>query len=171
MPNHVHLIVVPRRKEGFARAIGEAHRRYTNFVHARGRWRGHLFQSRFSSVPIDENHLVTAVRYVSLNPVRAGLVARAEDGPWSSVRAHLAGEDDALVRVKLLLRRVVDFPMLIRLDPRDEERFARLRVLERTRRPPAAEDFVADLEKRLGRPIARRSPGRKPKPRDQTELL
>ncbi|HEX4159928.1 MAG TPA: hypothetical protein VHY79_15795 [Rhizomicrobium sp.] len=154
-----------------ARAIGEAHRRYTNFVNARGRWSGHLFQSRFSSVPMDENHLLTAIRYVSLNPVRAGLVARAEDWPWSSVPAHLAGEDDALVRVKPALRRVADFRALIRPDPRDAERFARLRALERTGRPLAAANFVADLEKCLGRPIARRSPGRKPKPREQAELL
>lgn len=54
-----------------ALAAGEAHRRYTNFVNARGRWSGHLFQSRFASVVMDEAHLIAAVRYVSLNPVRA----------------------------------------------------------------------------------------------------
>lgn len=81
MPNHIHLIVVPRTDEGFARAVGEAHRRHTNFVNARGRWSGHLFQSRFASVVMDDAHLVTGVRYVSLNPVRAGLVASAADWP------------------------------------------------------------------------------------------
>jgi hypothetical protein len=74
--------------------VGEAHRRYTNFINARGRWTGHLFQSRFASVAMDELHLISAVFYVSLNPVRARLVARAEDWPWSSVRAHLNGVDD-----------------------------------------------------------------------------
>ncbi len=78
MPNHVHLIVVPQEAKGFAQGIGEAHRRYTSFVNTRGRWTGHLFQNRFASVPMDEAHFVTAVRYVSLNPVRARLVARAE---------------------------------------------------------------------------------------------
>ena len=52
---------------------------------------------------MDEDHLLTAVRYFSLNPVRARLVARAEDWPWSSVRAHLKGEDDGLVRVRPVL--------------------------------------------------------------------
>jgi putative transposase len=70
MPNHVHTIAVPRSEAGFARAIGEAHRRYTNFIDARERWTGHLFQSRFASVPMDDAHFITAVRYVSLNPVR-----------------------------------------------------------------------------------------------------
>jgi hypothetical protein len=51
--------------------VGEAHRRYTNFVNARGRWTGHLFQSGFLSVAMDEDHPIAAVRDVSLNPLRA----------------------------------------------------------------------------------------------------
>jgi len=58
---------------------------------------------------MDTAHLVTAARYVSLNPVRARFVVRPEDWPWSSVRAHLKGEDDGLVSVKPLLDRVGDF--------------------------------------------------------------
>ena len=73
MPNHVHLIMTPNGG-GLGRAVGETHRRYTNFINARGRWTGHLFQSRFASVAMDEAHLMAAVRYVSLNPVRARLV-------------------------------------------------------------------------------------------------
>ena len=67
--------------------------------------RGHLFDDRYASVAMDEAHLLTAVRYVALNPVRARLVARAQDWPWSSVRAHLAGEDDGVVRVAPVLER------------------------------------------------------------------
>jgi REP element-mobilizing transposase RayT len=47
MPNHVHLILNPRQADGLGRAVGEAHRRYTNFINARGRWTGHLFQEPF----------------------------------------------------------------------------------------------------------------------------
>ena len=86
MPNHVHLVLVPQGADGMSRALGETHRRYTNFINARGRWTGHLFQSRFASVAMDESHLRSAVSYVSLNPVRARLVSRAEEWPWSSVR-------------------------------------------------------------------------------------
>jgi putative transposase len=96
MPNHVHLILNPRQAEGLGRAVGEAHRRYTNFINPRGRWMGHLFQSRFASVAMDESHLISAVCYVSLNPVRARLVVRLEGWPWSSVRAHINGADDGL---------------------------------------------------------------------------
>jgi len=163
MPNHVHLIVVPKDEASFARGIGEAHRRYTNFINARGRWTGHLFQSRFASVVMDGAHFITGVRYVSLNPVRARLVAKAEDWPWSSVRAHLAGRDDALVAVKPVLDVVGDFRALLAPDRADEEHFQMVRCAERVGRPLANADFVADLERRLGRPIARRAPGRKRK--------
>jgi len=171
MPNHVHLILTPATADGLGKVVGEAHRRYTNFINARGRWIGHLFQSRFASVAMDETHLMSAVRYVSLNPLRARLVPRAEDWRWSSVRAHLAGKDDGLVRVKPILDRVPDFAGLLNED--SSEDFAELRRAEGTGRPVGAEEFVEGLERLLGRPIARRSPGRKPvsEVTDQMRLL
>jgi len=162
MPNHVHLILTPSDETGLGRAVGEAHRRYTNFVNARGRWSGHLFQSRFASVAMDEDHLIAAVRYVSLNPVRARLVARAEAWPWSSVRAHLAGADDGLVSVRPVLDRAPRFADLLRTDA-DDVAFRTLRASEGSGRPIGNADFIADLERRLGRPIAKRTPGRKPR--------
>jgi putative transposase len=105
MPNHVHLILVPSTPEGLGRALGETHRRYSAVVNARLRVTGHLFQSRFGSVVMDEDHLMAAARYVALNPVRARLVARAGDWRWSSARAHLLGEDDGLVASRPLLDR------------------------------------------------------------------
>ena len=172
MPNHVHLILCPSDEDGLGRALGAAHRRWANYVNARGRWTGHLFDGRFASVVMDERHLLAAVRYVSLNPVRARLAPRAEDWAWSSVRAHLAAEDDGLVTVRPVLDRVERFAELIRTEA-DDPAFALLRAAESTGRPLGAADFVADLERRLGRPIARRAPGRKPapKPEDQPGLF
>jgi len=62
MPNHVHLIVVPSTEAGLARALGEAHRRYTRRVNFREGWRGYLWQGRFGSVVMDEPHLMAAAR-------------------------------------------------------------------------------------------------------------
>ena len=90
MPNHVHLIATPQTAGGLRLAIGEAHRRYARHVNVRKGWRGYLWQGRFASFPLDGGHLVAAARYVELNPVRARLVERAENWPWSSARAHLA---------------------------------------------------------------------------------
>ena len=63
MPNHVHLIAVPKTADGFRRAIGEAHRRYTRRINFREQWRGYLWQGRFASFLVDEPHLLAAARY------------------------------------------------------------------------------------------------------------
>src|SRR5258706_825766 len=109
MPNHVHLILVPRDEDGLRAALGEAHRRYTRKVNFREGWRGYLWQGRFASFPMDEDYLLACARYVELNPVRAKLAASARAWRWSSARAHLAGRDDGLVSVAPLLERVSDW--------------------------------------------------------------
>ena len=76
MPNHVHLILVPADADGLRRALAATHRRYAGIVHARRKRTGHFWQGRFGSVAMDEAHLAAAVRYVSLNPVRAAGGAR-----------------------------------------------------------------------------------------------
>ena len=93
----------------------------------------------------------------------ARLVPRAEEWLWASTRAHLAGRNDELVTVAPVLSRVADFAALIAPDTRDEEPFARLRASEGTGRPVGNADFIRGLERILGRPIAKRAPGRKPK--------
>lgn len=59
MPNRVHLILTPKQTDRLGDAVGEAHRRYINFINASGRWTCHLFQNRFSSVALDEANLRT----------------------------------------------------------------------------------------------------------------
>jgi putative transposase len=172
MPNHVHLILYPRDTKGLSRALGAAHKRWGNFINSRGRWRGHLFDGRFASVAMDESHLLAAVRYVALNPVRARLVGRAEDWKWSSVRAHLEGRDDGLAAVAPVLDRVKDFAAFV-ADRANDAGFAALRAAEQTGRPVGTADFIDGLERALKRRISRRAPGRKPavKPEDQQMLL
>ena len=162
MPNHVHLILIPPDAEALGLAVGEAHRRYTNFVNARGRWTGHLFQSRFASVAMDEGHVLAAARYVAMNPVRARLAARAEDWPWASTRAHLAGADDGLVTVRPLLERIGDFAGFLAAGQNPAADRA-LRAAETTGRPLGNEHFIAKLEQLLGRRLARGRPGPKPR--------
>jgi len=161
MPNHVHLVLVPETSDGLHRAVSEAHRRYTRHVNFREGWRGHLWQGRFASFVMDEPHLLTAVRYVELNPVRAGLAERPEAYPWSSARAHLAGRDDAIVRVQPMLSMVGDWPSYLALDV-DEAEMAAMRRHERTGRPLGNPRFIEHLENRLGRFLRKRKPGPKP---------
>jgi putative transposase len=162
MPNHVHLIVVPGSEDGLRRAVGEAHRRYTRRVNFRQGWRGHLWQGRFASFPMDERYLLAAARYVELNPVRARLVERPQAYAWSSARAHLAGRDDGLVKVGPLLDIVGDWEEFLSEEVEKAEADA-LRRCERTGRPLGSESFMVWLEGLLGRRLRRQKPGPKPR--------
>jgi putative transposase len=162
MPNHVHLIVVPRDADGLRATVAEAHRRYTGAINARFGWTGHLFQGRFGAVAMDEEHLLAAARYVALNPVAAGLVRRAEDWPWSSARAHLAARDDDLAIVAPLLARIPDFAGLLAA-PADAAATIRLERAATIGRPLGSPAWIAALEARLGRILAPRRPGPKPR--------
>ena len=167
MPDHVHLVVVPTTGEGLARAIGEAHRKYTAFVNARARCSGHLFQARFASVVMDADHALAAIGHVARNPVRTGLAAQPEHWPWSSARAHLAGRDDGHVRVTPLIRRMGRFADLVAAEP-DAAAIARLRAAETIGRPVGSDDFITMLEQQLDRPLRPQRPGRKPKARAES---
>ena len=108
MPNHVHLIATPRDETGLAIAVGRTHLKYTRYINARETWTGCLWQGRFQSSPMDDVYFRRCVRYVGLNPVRAGLADRVLDWPWSSVQAHLGLKMDRLitpVAVNALLER------------------------------------------------------------------
>lgn len=161
MPNHVHLIAVPSTEESLARAIGEAHRRYTRRINFREDWRGHLWQERFASFPMDEDYLLAAARYVEMNPVAADLVKQPGDYPWSSARAHLAGEDDLLVKVSPLLAMVGNWRRFLSLSEEDE--ITLLHRHERTGRPLGNDAFVDRLEDELARVLRPQRPGPKPR--------
>ncbi len=162
MPNHVHLIATPETADGLRRAIGEAHRRYSLGINRREDWTGHLWQGRFVSFPMDEAYLLSAARYVELNPVRARLARRARDYPWSSAAAHLVGQDDRLVKTGPLLALVDDWAEFLE-DGLEASAAEALRRHERSGRPLGGESFLAALERRLGRTLAPQRRGPKPK--------
>ena len=160
MPNHVHLIAVPATEDGLYRAIGEAHRRYTRHINFQKGWKGHLWQGRFASFPMDEQYLLAAARYIELNPVKAGLVKRPGDYQWSSAKAHLQREDDILVKAEPLLEIAGDWPALLAeaLPEHDEEKFL---SHERSGRPLGDDRFLSRLEKITCRVLRKQKPGPK----------
>ena len=160
MPNHVHLIAIPESEVGLRSAIGEAHRRYTRHVNFRQGWRGHLWQGRFSSFPMDESYLLAVARYVELNPVRTGLAREPWSYPWSSAHAHVTGVNDHLIQAAPLRAMVQDWRGFL-LSPLSEKDIEALRKHERTGRPLGNERFVDKLEVTLGRMLRRQKPGRK----------
>ena len=157
MPNHVHLIAVPDTVEGLARAVGEAHRRYTCYINGREGWRGYLWQGRFGSFVMHHDYFLTAMRYVELNPVRAGRVASPADWPWSSARAHLTGAVDPLMGdVREMIANIGDWGQCPALSVEEAE-LVRLRQHTRTGRP-LGESFIQRIEEALGRFVRKRKP-------------
>ena len=157
MTNHVHLVLVPAQETALARTVGEAHRRYTRAINFRAGVRGHLFQERFHSFPIQEDaHLLAVVRYVECNPVRARLVHRADEYAWSSARYHVHGTGDPLIQASPIRELVPDWADFLR----DEE--AHLDVIRRhvrTGRPWGAVAWIRQREQQLGRSLLPRRGG------------
>lgn len=160
MPNHVHFVVVPQRQDSLSMFFSEAHRRYTRRVNFREGWQGHLWQERFHSSVMDERYLLTAVRYAELNPVRAGLCDRPADWTWSSIHAHLNGEDDILVTVKPMLERIDNWWEYLATQDSEEE-FETIRNLSRTGRPIGSDSFIDKLEHMTGNRLRKGKPGPK----------
>lgn len=162
MENHVHVVAVPQSKDSFARAFGEAHRRYTLVINMREGWKGFLWQGRYISYPLDGHHVYSAVRYVERNPVRAGIVVAAEAYEWSSARAHVRRESHPLLTPCALEKAVTDWSEYLRAndDPAVVQEFVRH---EQTGRPLGAEEFVKRLEVLTGRILAPGVKGRKKK--------
>lgn len=162
MPNHVHLVAVPVEKQSLARLFGTAHHRYAKRVNAIHDWRGHLWQERFYSVVMDESHALTAMRYVELNPVRAGLCDRAEEWPWSSVHANLGKTSDDMIDSSEVRNIITDWKMFLAADER-LGLIDSLRKQTNTGRPSGDDRFIEILERKTGRRIRRSKPGPAPK--------
>jgi putative transposase len=161
MPNHVHLILVPQTKEGLSLAIGEAHRRYTRRINFREDWRGHLWQGRFSSFIMGDSHLLACVRYVELNPVRAGLVKAPENWPWSSAGPHINGRDDILVKTGPLQQLIKKDWKTFLCGTVQEPEMALFRKHERTGRPLGDDGFIKNMESVLDRRLTPQKRGPK----------
>jgi putative transposase len=164
MPNHVHLVAVPARQDSLRRALGEAHRRYSAHVNRREGWTGYLWQGRFRSCPMDERHTIATVRYVERNPVRAGLVRQPWDWPWSSAEAHMAGEDDGLVRVRPLLASIDSWAEFLSLPEGD---LGCIRKHSSSGRPLGDAAFIKKCERVTHLDLNLRKVGRPPR-RDDT---
>jgi putative transposase len=163
MPNHVHLVVVPRTPDGLHLALKPLHMQYAQRINRRQDWHGHLWQGRYFSSPLGDDYFWAAIRYVERNPVRAGLTDRAEDYPWSSAAAHCRGTADPVLTACPTwtgqLAAVRNWPEW--LSTRDEP--GCLELLRRRAEkglPCGSPDFIAQLERQTGRDFGERTRGR-----------
>jgi putative transposase len=171
MPNHVHLVVTGREPDSLAKTMGRTHRRHARWINLQHGWSGHLWANRFHSSLLDDVHLRNAIRYVELNPVRAGIVARAPDYPWSSARFHCLGADDPLVTHALgYVTDGLQWAQWL-AEGLPDAAVEALRRNTATGRPTADPEYVRLLERRLARSIHPRRRGRKSEKRGQLPNL
>ena len=160
MTNHVHLVAVPEREASLGETLRDAHTVYAMHFNGRTKLSGHVWQGRFYSCTLDDAHLWAAVRYAELNPVRAGMVARAEDYPWSSAAAHCGLRNDPVLTPGLpMLEAIPDWSAWLHAPLEgDDSTFQTLRRHTHSGRPCGSAAFVERLEQLIGRRL-------RPKPR------
>jgi putative transposase len=164
MTNHTHFVAIPKRPDSIWRTFHRVHSIYGSIFNAKYGLFGRLWEERPRSTPTDEGHFLTAVRYVEMNPVRAGMIQRAEEYPWSSARFHCG-----LVATDVLV------------DPAwpGAEGYGGWSEWLNGESQPAMEDllrrntlsgqpcgdaaFISRLEEQTGQAIRPRKPGRKPR--------
>lgn len=156
MPNHIHAIAVPREDGVLSRYFATLHRRYARGTNAKYDWRGHLWQERFYSVVMDEPHVLAAMRYVELNPVRAGLTTTAQDWPWSSARGNLELASDPLIDKKSAEHPLISDWREYLSEPGVEGELEQLRRLTRVGRPDGEPSFIDAVEALTGRSVRKR---------------
>ncbi|MFZ1546357.1 MAG: transposase [Candidatus Nitrotoga sp.] len=98
MTNHVHLLVTPATESSLSKTLQSIGRRYVQYFNFTYQRTGTLWEGRYKSTLIDsERYLLTCMRYIEMNPVRAEMVAHPSDYPWSSYRANGQGNMDGLI--------------------------------------------------------------------------
>jgi putative transposase len=149
MPNHVHLVLVPARKNSLHLSLRCLHLRYAQRVNRAREWKGHLWQGRYFASALDDAYFWAAIRYVELNPLRAGMVEQAEDYPWSSAQAHCGLRADPVLSAcpswQSRIAKVVDWSSWLR-EGMEQKELKALRLNGPRGLPCGSESFVADLE-------------------------
>ena len=172
MTNHVHLLLTPTSAEAVSQLVMSLGRRYVQYINKTYRRTGTLWDSRYkSSLVHAEDYLLLCQRYIELNPVRAGMVARPQDYPWSSHGHHIGLRTDPLITPHPLYWQLGNTPFA-RERPYAEMVNAGLSTGQTAELTQAAHsgwalggaDFIAELQRRTERRVARAAAGRPPKP-------
>jgi putative transposase len=165
MSNHVHLIAIPGRSDSLPLTLRDTHGRYATYLNGRQCASGHVWQGRYFSCPLDRAHLWAALRYVELNPVRAGMVARPDEHSWSSAAAHSGASDEStLIDVDFWKAEWTAASWQHFLSKTtDPAETKQIRNNTHTGRPLGSDEFVRHVEQALCRELAPRKGGRRRK--------
>lgn len=162
LSNHYHLVLIPSRDRGVSDMMHSLNSKFARTINERYERRGHVLQGRFGSASMSDKHYRTALAYVDLNPVRAGIVTDATEYRWSSAAAH-AGvvEYPRFLEAAEFLRMYtpVEWREILRAEE-DADQLAVLRRATMLGTVAGSPDYVKQLEKQYGRTLEVRGPGR-----------
>ena len=162
LPNQVHLIAEPKKVALMARAIGEAHRRYTNHINERNDWRGHLFQDRFFSYPMDEKNTLRAARFIETLPMTMGITPKPECYLWSSAKCRIKVAENSFLKPFQSFHSIDNWADYLKR-PMDPNELRTIQLHLQTGRPRGSDLFLDNIEAEIGRPVRPQKRGRKPK--------
>lgn len=98
MTNHVHLLVTPMMEQGISKLMQSLGRRYVYFFNKKHKRTGTLWEGRYKSSLVDsDRYLLTCMRYIEMNPVRANMVNHPSEYTWSSYHGNALNKDDPLI--------------------------------------------------------------------------
>jgi len=161
MNNHIHLLAVPEAETSLARGIGLTNQVYTQYLNRKLNQSGRIWQNRFFSCVVENNQYLWAVaRYIERNPLKVGLVEKAETYCWSSAKAHITGTSDNLLGITSWLSPQEQSAYAEFVVAEDEEADNAIRRATRTGRPYGSESFVDLLEFQLQQPLKAKRRGR-----------
>ncbi|MBI4063536.1 MAG: transposase [Elusimicrobia bacterium] len=159
MTNHVHFIVVPENQNSIAKTMASLHATYALYFNAKAKRSGHLWQGRFFSSVLDEQYTYAAVRYVERNPVRAGLVIKAEEYFWSSAKAHISKIPNPILSYCPLLEEIPNWSDYL-TDEEDARFLSGIRHATHRGRPTGKEEFISRMEQVLQKDLTPKIRGR-----------
>jgi putative transposase len=176
MSNHFHLLLRPQAGQSISRILQSLTVAHTWRYHRRHRSVGHVWQGRFKSPVIqDDEHLLTVLRYVEADPLRAGMVTDLKDYPWTSYAAHGLGQAAALLSETPAWSRLgateparqASWQRWVH-EPLTERELGALRRSVTSERPLGSESWAKRVDQQLGLALAPKPRGRPPKQRSLT---
>lgn len=169
MTNHIHLVLVPSTGTGLQQVLKPLHMRYAQHVNRHRGWKGHVWQGRYFSSPLDESYTWAAIRYVERNPVRARMVRKAERYLWSSAAGHCGLKDDEVLTKKAKWQKrfdeIEDWSSWL-AEGESSEELGNLRRNVDKGLPCGTESFIRKLERLVGRSLIFKPQGRPRKEAD-----
>jgi putative transposase len=157
MGNHVHFILIPETRDVIGKLFNIVNMRYAQYMNYKRKKKGHLWQGRYFSCVLGDDHLLRAIRYVEMNPVRANMVVKPWEYLWSSARYRLKLEKDSLIKISnhevvdRIKKDVIDWRQYLEEDDHKMVEEMRLKTLRGL--VVGANEFVKGLEIKFNRSL------------------